>query len=140
LSSRLRGGCACGPDLIPNFRDSSGANFVEHSNYVTVHGHQARADGNFYVRIAPMKLIKARENLIIRYILVIEVDRVSLLDLDRNIILYCGWRRSNCRRQIDTNPFHVGLAQTHHHEAGEEKEHDVDQRDDLNARSFMRNR
>jgi hypothetical protein len=31
------------------------------------------------------------------------------------------------------------LAQAHHHEAGEQKEHDVDQRDDLDPRFFVRN-
>ena len=33
----------------------------------------------------------------------------------------------------------MSLAQAHHHKASKQKEHDVDQRDDLDARSFMRN-
>ena len=32
----------------------------------------------------------------------------------------------------------MGLAQAHHHEAGQEKEHDVDQRDDLDPRVLLR--
>jgi len=33
----------------------------------------------------------------------------------------------------------VRLAQADHHETGEQKEHDVDQRDDLDPRSFFWN-
>src|SRR6266478_4640056 len=43
------------------------------------------------------------------------------------------------RGQVYLNALHVDLAQAHHHEAGEQKEHDVDQRDDLDPRSFVRN-
>ena len=49
-------------------------------------------------------------------------------------------RRRNCCWQIYPNALHVGLAQAHHHEAGEEKEHDVDQRNDLDTRVFLRKR
>src|SRR5439155_24134765 len=94
----LRGGYACGPDLIPNFRDASGANLVEYSNHVAVHRHQAGANGDFYVRVAAMELKKARQDLIIRHILIVEVNRVSPLNLDRDIILYLAWGRSNCSR------------------------------------------
>ena len=41
--------------------------------------------------------------------------------------------------KVNLHPLHVHLAQAHHHEAGEEKEHDVDQRNDLDARFFVRN-
>jgi hypothetical protein len=33
----------------------------------------------------------------------------------------------------------VSLAQTYHHETGKQKEHDIDQRDDLNSRSLFWN-
>jgi hypothetical protein len=35
--------------------------------------------------------------------------------------------------------FHVRLTQTHHHETREEKEHNVDQRNDLDPGAFVRN-
>src|SRR4029077_13934574 len=41
--------------------------------------------------------------------------------------------------QIDLDPLHVNLAQAHHHEAGEQKEHDIDQRNDLDSRFLVRN-
>src|SRR2546429_261161 len=139
-SWRLRAGGARGPDLIPHFRDSGRANFVEHSNHVPVHRHQAGAEGDLDLRICLVKLIKAREHLIIGHILIVEVDRVSLLYLDGNVILYGAWGRSNCSWQIDPNPFHMGLAKTHHHKTGEQKEHDIDQGNDLDTRSLVRNR
>jgi hypothetical protein len=55
---------------------------------------------------------------------------------DRHVILlFVGWRWRCVRTwEIDTNPLHMGLAQAHHHEAGEQEKHDVNQRNDLDAR------
>ena len=41
--------------------------------------------------------------------------------------------------QVYLDAFHVRLAQAHHHEAGEQKEHDVDQWNDLDPRFLMWN-
>lgn len=135
----LRPGATCCSDLVSDFRDSRRANLIEDRDHVTVHRHQAGAEGDLDLRICLVKLIKAREHLIIGHKLIVEVDRVSLLYLDRNVILYWAWGRSNCSWQIDPNPFHMGLAKTHHHKTGEQKEHNVDQGDDLDTRSLVRN-
>ena len=45
----------------------------------------------------------------------------------------------NTSGQIHLDYFHVHLTQAHHHKTGEEKEHDVDQRDDLDPRFLMWN-
>ena len=42
--------------------------------------------------------------------------------------------------QIHFDSLHVHLTQAHHHKTGEQKEHDVDQRDDLDPRFLMWNR
>jgi len=86
-----------------------------------------------------MKLIKARQHLVVRHNLVVEINGISFLHLYRDIILYLAWRRRHGGRQIDANTLHVGLAQAHHHKAGEQKEHDVDQGNDLDTGSFVRN-
>ena len=86
-----------------------------------------------------MEFINAREDLVLCYVLVIEEHSVSFQDFYGDKILYPAWRRPHRSRQIDANTFHVGLAQAHHHKAGKQKEHDVDQWNDLDARSFMRN-
>ena len=41
--------------------------------------------------------------------------------------------------QVHLDAFHVHLAQAHHHKTGEEKEHDVDQRNDLDPRFLVWN-
>ena len=87
-----------------------------------------------------MELIKARQDLVIGHVLVIEEDGVAFQYLYGNKILYPTRGRARRRWQIDPNAFHMGLAQTHHHETGEEKEHDVDQRNDFDPGSFVRNR
>ena len=86
-----------------------------------------------------MEVKKSREDLVFWDVLVIEKHRVSLENFYGDEILYSAWRRPLCSWQIDPNAFHVSLAQAYHHKAGEQKEHDVDQWNDLNARSFVRN-
>src|SRR5262245_42518499 len=104
-----------------------------------MHRHQAGADGDFYIGIPTMERKETRQYLVIRNKLVVEVNSVSLLNLDRDIIFDLAWRGSNCSRQIDPNTFHMGLAQAHHHETVEQKKHDIAQRNDLNACSLVRN-
>jgi hypothetical protein len=86
-----------------------------------------------------VKLKKTGKHLVFWDVLVIEEHSVSFQHLYRDKIYLPAWRRPDCGGQINPNTFHVSLAQAHHHEAGEQKEHDVDQRDDLDARPFMRN-
>ena len=129
-------GCS---DLIPNFCDSDRPNFVEDSNDIAIHGHRGCAERDFDVGISPVELIKLREDLVICDILVIEEDGVVLQHFYGDKILYPAWWRPNRSRQINPNTFHMCLAQAHHHKAGKQEEHDVDQRNDLDARSLMRN-
>ena len=105
-----------------------------------MHGHHLGADRNFYVRVRLVQLEKPGQHLVVRNKLSIERDHVSGMDLDGNVIflLWLLWR-DRCR-EIYFDAFHVGLAKAHHHEARQQKEHDVDQWDDLNARAFLGNR
>jgi len=82
---------------------------------------------------------KVREDLVFREVLVIEKHRISLQHFYGNEIYLPSWRRPDRSRQIDPDAFHVGLAQAHHHEAGKQEEHDVDQWNNFDARPFMRN-
>src|SRR5947199_211942 len=100
----------------------------------------SQTDLKRHFRSCPVQLIQARQHLIICHNLVVKGNHVAFTHLDGNIILNLAWRRRNRSRQIDPNTLHVGLAQTHHHKTGKQKEHDVDQWNDLDAGSFMRNR
>jgi hypothetical protein len=82
---------------------------------------------------------KPWKHLVVWDVLVIEKHRVSLEHFYGNEIYLAAWRRPDRSRQINPDTFHVGLAQAHHHEAGKQKEHDVDQWNNFDARSFMRN-
>ena len=53
---------------------------------------------------------------------------------DAREIGFCFEGRRGGRRQVHLDAFQVDHAQAHQHETGEEKEHNVDQRDDLNPR------
>ncbi len=86
-----------------------------------------------------MEVKKSREDLVFWDVLVIEKHRVSLENFYGDEILYSAWRRPLCGWQIDPNTFHVSLAQAYHHKACKQKEHDVDQWNDLNAGAFVRN-
>ncbi len=87
-----------------------------------------------------MEREKPRKHLAFFDVLVIEKNRVTLQHFYGDEIYLAAWRRPLRSRQINPDAFHVGLAQAHHHEAGKQKEHDVDQRNNFDARSFMRNR
>lgn len=86
-----------------------------------------------------MKCEKARKNLAFLDVLVIEKHRVVLQHFYGNEIYLAGWRRPLGSWQINPNALHVGLAQAHHHKAGKQEEHDIDQWNNFDARSFMRN-
>ena len=87
-----------------------------------------------------MQLIETGQYLVVGYDLVIKGNHITFAYLDGDIILWPSWRRRYRSRQVDPNTLHVGLAQAHHHKAGKQKEHDVDQWNDLDAGSFMRDR
>ena len=67
------------------------------------------------------------------------VEEVMAVFIDRHadvLALRLSFARG-ARGQIYFNSLHVHLAQAHHHEAGEQKEHDVDQWNDLDPRFLV---
>ena len=126
-------------DLIPDFLDANLANLIQERNDVPMGRHHFGADRDLDIRIGRVQLKKPRQNLIILDELIIEEDGVAGRNADSDVILLCLGRRCALSGQIYLNPFHVGLAEAHHHKAGQQEEHDVDQRNDLNARVLFRN-
>ena len=128
-----------GADLIPDFLDTDLADFIQQRNDVAMGRHHFGTDRDLDVRIGGVQLKKPRQNLIILDKLPVEENRVAGRDANGDIIFRNRSGRRSLRGQVYLNPFHVGLAQAHHHEAGKQKEHDVNQWNDFDARSFMRN-
>ena len=75
---------------------------------------------------------------ILHFILIEEIVAV-FVDRDADIFPFRLRLTRNTRGQIHLDSFHVHLTQAHHHKTGEQKEHDVDQRDDLDPRFLVRN-
>jgi len=73
------------------------------------------------------------------FVLIKEIMAI-LVDRNAHVFAFCLDFTGNTRRQIHFDSFHVNLTQAHHHKTGEQKEHDVDQRDDLDPRFLMWNR
>jgi hypothetical protein len=115
------------------------SNLIEYSDDVAVYGLGRCAEREFDVRIRPVECKKPRKNLAFFDELVIEKHRVSLQHFNGNEIYFPLRRWPNGSRQVDPDTFHMGLAQAYHHETGKQKEHDVDQWNNFDARSFMRN-
>ena len=86
-----------------------------------------------------MEREKPWKHLVIFNVLVIEKHCVVLQHFYGDEIYLVAWRRPDRSWQVDPDTFHVGLAQAYHHEAGKQEEHDIDERNDFDARSFMRN-
>jgi hypothetical protein len=136
LTSRRRRGA----DLIPDFLDADLADFIQQRDDVAMSRHHFGADRDLDIGIGGVQLKKPRQNLIILDKLPIEENCVAGRDADRNIIFRNRSRRCALGGQIYLNPFHVGLAQTHHHETGKKKEHDVNERDNFDPRPLFWNR
>jgi len=128
------------PNLVTNLFDFGAPDFIEHGDNVTVERKHLRADRDFDPRIVLMQFIKVRENIVLREELTVDVNGVTLANLDGDKILGRICRRRSTGWQLYPNALHVGLAQANHHETGEEKEHDVDQRNDLDTCALARNR
>jgi hypothetical protein len=133
LTSRRRRG----PDLIPHFLDADLADFIQQRDDVPMGRHHFGADRDLNIRIGGVQLKQPRQNLIILDKLPVEENRVAGRDADRDVIFRNRSRRCALGGQIYLNPFHVGLAQTHHHETGKKKEHDVNERDDFDTRPLF---
>src|SRR6266478_7677342 len=133
LTSRRRRGA----DLIPDFLDADLADLIQERNDVTMGRHHFGTDRDLDVRIGGVQLKKPRQNLIILNKLPIEENRVAGGDADRNVIFRNCSRGCALGGQIYLNPFHVSLAEAHHHETGEKEKHDVNERDDFDTRPLF---
>ena len=129
-----------GPDLIPDFLDADLADLIQKGNDVAMSRHHFGADRDLDIRIGGVQLKKPRQNLIILDKLPVEKNGVAGRDADRDVIFRNRSRGRTLGGQINLNPFHVGLAQTHHHETGKKKEHDVNERNDFDTRPLFGNR
>ncbi|MEY2526477.1 MAG: hypothetical protein QOE73_1248 [Verrucomicrobiota bacterium] len=126
-------------NLITNFSDPSGTDAIESRDDVTVKRQPIRAEGDLHVGIFLVQSEKRGKDLIVRHVFAVNVSRVAAQNLNSHHARIRRLWNGDGRGKVHTNAFHVGLAQAHHHETGEQKEHDVDQRNNLDARSFLRN-
>jgi hypothetical protein len=122
-----------GPDLIPDFLDADLADLIQERNDVPMGRHHFGADRDLDIRIGGVQLKKPRQNLIILDKLPVEKNRVAGRHADRDVIFRNRSRRRTLGGQIYLNPFHVGLAQAHHHETGKKEKHDVNKRNDFDT-------
>ena len=136
LTSRRRRG----PDLVSDFFNLSQAHLVQQRNDVAMGRHHFGADRDLDIRIGGVQLKQPRQNLIVLDKLPVEENRVAWRNADGDVILRDRSRRRTLGGQIYLDPFHVGLAQAHHHETGKKKKHDVDERNDFNTRPLFWNR
>lgn len=82
---------------------------------------------------------KVQQLLITTHFLLVEEVMAILIDRDAYVLPLRLYFTRNPRGQIHFDSLHVHLTQAHHHKTGEQKEHDVDQRDDLDPRFLMWN-
>jgi hypothetical protein len=101
--------------------------------------HTLSADGNLDIGVGRVELEQAWEDLVVLNVLAIEAHRVAGSDPNGDEVLGGIRGRNVCRWQCDLDSLHVSLAQAHHHETREQKEHDVDQWNDLDPGVFLWN-
>jgi len=90
-----------------------------------------------------MKRDETRHDVTVSHHFFIEVDEAIGIDKQTEAVLRIGSRQGlsgrDDRWQVHPNALHVNLAQAHHHETGQEEEHDIDQRNDFDAGPFFWN-
>ena len=82
---------------------------------------------------------QAAQQFVVVYFVLVEEVMAVFVDGHADIFPFRLRLTRNTRRQIHLDSFHVHLTQAHHHKTGEQKEHDVDQWDDLDPRFLVRN-
>ena len=126
--------------LIADLGNTGRPHSIQKRDHVAMQRLLISADRDFHVRIILVELKKRRENLVVGNELSIDVSGIAGEHLNVNNGRIRRRHHGGRRRKSNADAFHVRLAQAHHHEAGEQKEHDIDQRNDLNTRSFVRDR
>ena len=82
---------------------------------------------------------KVQQLLITTHFVFIKEIMAILINRYADVILFRLGFTALSGRQVYLDPLHVDLTQAHHHKTGEQKKHDVDQRDDLDPRFLMWN-
>src|SRR5437870_10898115 len=121
-------------NLVETYRSQH----VEHANDVSVNRRRVTADEYLRFRILIVNSFQPLEQFIVIHLFFIEVRVPIGIHRDTDVIAL-GLRLARLAgRQGHLDTFHEYLTQTHHHEAGQKKEHDIEQRDDLDPRFLLR--
>ena len=110
------------PNLIANFLDFQRPDVVEDLNDIAMHRQHFGADGNLQIWIGVVELGQPLHDLlvVIHGLVFHVIDRPGC-HTNRDEVFYLARRERLLRWQINFDALHVGLAQAHHHETGEQE-------------------
>src|SRR6266478_715659 len=126
-------------DLKRDFVETNMPQDIEHTDDVAVDRVRIATNEYFGFRILLMNFLQRGGELIITHLRLVEIWIPIPIDRNADVITLGLCLARLADRQGHLDAFHLHLAQAHHHETGEEKEHDVDQRNDLNPRFLVWN-
>src|ERR1700731_341281 len=121
-------------DLVETVRSQN----IENTDDIAVNRVSVPANEHFGVRVLLINDSKLRHQFIISHLALVEERMAVPVDRNADVITLRLRLARLPGRQIDLDALHVHLAQAHHHKTREEKEHDVDQRNDLDPRFLVR--
>src|SRR5712692_5908933 len=97
------------------------------------------ANEDLRIRAYGINRLQLGQNFFVRDLLLIEIEIAVLVHGQADVLAFVLGLTRSTSWQGHLDALHMHLAQAHHHETGEQKEHDVDQRNDLDPRSLVRN-
>ena len=130
-------------NFVSDFLDSRRAHAIEQLHHFSVERFSICAEEDFNIWIPLMECEQPWHHVTVGDHFLIEMDESIGIDKQTDAISGVGGRQRlrgrDHRGQVHANALHVDLAQAHHHETGEEKEHNVDQGNDFDPGSFLWN-
>ena len=129
-------------DFVGDFLDSRRPHAVEQLHHLAVERFSVCTKEDLHIGIPLVEREETRHHVTVSHHFLIEVDDAVGIYKQTEMIPRIGRRRRLSSRwddrwQVHADAFHVNLAQANHHETGQKKEHDIDQRNDFDAGSFF---
>ncbi len=84
-----------------------------------------------------MRHAQAIQQFVVTDFILVEEIMAIFIDGDTDVLALGLRLTRNTGGQVHLDAFQMHLAQAHHHETGEQEEHDVDQRNDLDPRLLV---
>ena len=132
-----RRGSLAGFGRNTDFGDSEFSDFIQDKDYFVEIGSGVSIEGKFGIRVGSLDRREAKWELAHRHFFLVDIDIPTFCNGDGgNAVVFLLRLRGAGTGKHDGDALVLDHRKGNHHEGGEKKEHDVDQRNDLDPGFF----